>query len=224
MSHYQEGCQLRIDEIAAVMSLAGRQSIVGFQTEEIQNLTPEKVWSACCRLVRDQMMTQIDGKFRLCRELVDVMQPVCQADSILALTPASDLLPQVIYYVAERAVSMERTPYGRYILTPMGLEDIFQDLQERMEVDYPEEPQTADAQLEIDVQREDPREKLLGSAQFVMERLDSATGVRRDWLRLIRQGMDQWLQWTQGDTVCCEALTAELLQQRLQSLLRGETA
>lgn len=223
MSNYQEGCRLKLDEIAAVLSLAGKRSVVGFQTAQIQALTPEAVWNGCCRLMQDGMMTQIDGKFRLCPELVEVMQPVCQADTILALTPASDLLPQVIYYGWHRVVCMEQTVYGSYILTPLGPEDICADLQERMELEYSEEAPGQDAPLQIDVQREDPREKLLQAAQFVLERLDSVTGARRDWLRLVRVGMDQWLQWTQGEAICCEALTPALLQQRLQVLLRGDT-
>lgn len=224
MSNYQESCQLRMDEIAAVLSLAGRKSVVGFQTEDMRDLTPDKVWNGCCRLLRDEMMTQIDGKFRLCRELVDVMQPICQAGTVLALTPASDLLPQMLYYAADRITAMERTSYGRYVLTPMGPEDLFRDLQERMQIEYTEEPPPDEAELEIDVLQNDSREKLLVSAEFVLEAVDGATGVRKNWLRLVRQGMDQWLQWTWEGALCCEALTAQLLQQRLQLLLRGETA
>ncbi len=221
MSHYQEGCQLRFDEIAAVLSLAGRTSIVGFQTEEMAGLNQQVIWNACARLLRDQMMTQTEGKFRLCRELVDVMQPICQANLVLALTPKSDLLPQTIYYIADRVVSMERTAYGRYTLTPLGPEDLLCDIQDRMELEYPEEP-ALDGELEIDVQHTDTREKLLSSAVFLVEQLDGMTGARKNWLRLVRQGVDQWLQWTQGETLCCEALTKELLDKQLQALRRGE--
>lgn len=222
MSHYQEGCQLRLDEIAAVLSLAGKRSLVGFQTEEIRSLTPEKVWSACCRLVGDRMMTQIDGKYRLCPELVEVMQPVCMAEQILVLTPASDLIPQVIYYCSDRVVSMVCTTYGRYILTAMEPEALSADVTERMDISFEEEPGAQEADLEIDVQCADSRDKLLTGALFVVEQLDGTTGERRAWLRLVVRGMDRWLQWTQEDTVCCEELTDALLEKRLQALRRGD--
>lgn len=222
MSQYQEGCQLRLDEIAAVLSLAGKRSLVGFQTEEIQSLTPEKIWSACCRLVRDRMMTQIDGKFRLCPELVNVMQPVCMAEQILVLTPASDLVPQAIYYCSDRVASMECTPYGRYILAAMEPEELTGDVTERMDLSFEEESGAREAALEIDVQCTDSREKLLAGALFVVECLDGGTGERRGWLRLVVRGMDRWLQWTEKGTVCCEELTQALLEKHLQMLRRGE--
>ena len=222
MSQYREGCQLRIDEIAAVLALAGKQSLVGFQTEDLRSLTSEQVWNACCRLVRDQMMTQIDGKFRLCPELVEVMQPVCQAQTVLALTPASDLKLQVIYYCTDRVVSMERTAYGRYVLMAMGPEELAADVADRMELSFEEEQPGEESRLEIDVQREDSREKLLSGSLFVLEVLDGMTGTRRGWLRVAEQGMDRWLQWTQRHTVCCEELTEALLATLLQALQRGD--
>ena len=222
MSQYREGCQLRIDEIAAVLALAGKKTLVGFQTEDLRSLGSQQIWNACCRLVKDQMMTQIDGKFRLCPDLVDVMQPVCQAQRILALTPASDLLPQVIYYCTDRVVAMERTAFGRYVLTPMDPEEMIADLAERMELEFGEETGTEGAQLEIDVKPEDSRQTLLASALFVLEVLDGTSGTRRGWLRMVEQGMDRWLQWTQQNTLCCEELTEALLSNLLQALQRGD--
>lgn len=222
MNQYREGCQLRIDEIAAVLALAGKTSLVGFQTEDLRSLNSEQMWNACCRLVRDRMMTQIDGKFRLCPELVDVMQPVCQARLVLALTPASDLKPQAIYYCTDRVVSMERTAYGRYTLTPMGPKELPEDVADRMELSFEEETASGEVQLQIDVQTGDPRQKLLSGALFVLEVLDGTSGTRLGWLRVVEQGMDRWLQWTQRDTVCCEELTEALLSKLLQALQRGD--
>ena len=220
MSVLHEGCQLTIHEIAAVLSLSGKEAMIGFQNEDIQTVTQESMWNACCNLVRDAMMTQIDGMFRLSRELVDVMKPVCMARSILSLTPGSDGYAQLIFYSEDTVTSMERTPFGRYALMAMDREEVSDMLQEHLEIEFPEtEPGEEDLPPDVTVQISEPRESLLQGARFLLEQLDIGTGQRMGWARLIEQGVLSWLQWTEKGQIQCVPLTKETLTSLLRTLL-----
>lgn len=221
MSEYQESCRLRLEEIAAVLSLAGRKNLVGFRAEQL--LTREAVWNACCALLGDGLLTQTEGKFRISRELAEVMQPLCAPAAVLALTPGTDLAPQVLYYVSDRATALEQAVYGGYTLTPLGANEILQDLCDRLELEFPDYSQEDAQPPQAAVAPEDGTQKLLAGADFVLEQLDPETGHRRNWLRVLSVGMDRWLQWTQGPGLECEALTEELLQKVVQRLRKGET-
>lgn len=219
MNGYHEGCQLTMDEIAAVMSLAGRQAMVGFRTEDVENLTPEGLWSACCRLMRDAMMTQADGKFRLSRELAEVMRPVCQARGVLMLTPRSDLYAQVIYYAADTVCAMERTPFGRCVLRAMARGEVAEALAAHLELSYPEEmPEPEDQPPVITVTAASGRGELLEGALFLLERIDPVTGQRTGWVRVLEQGPLSWLQWTESEAIGCAPLTKQALSELLQTL------
>lgn len=222
MSEYHEGCQLTVSEIAAVMSLAGKRTMVGFCTEEAASVTAEDVWNACCALMRDRMMTQIDGKFRLCRELIQVMQPMYQASVLIVMTPSDDRFPQEIFYGADTVTAVTKTSYGRYLLTPMDRMDVTAEITERLEISFPEEKVDKDSELHSIVEPEAPREALLQNARFVLEQLRADTGARTGWLRVVDQGIFSWLQWTQKRDVMSEPLTRSGLDARVQALLRGE--
>ena len=133
MSVFQEGCQLNIDEIVAVMALAGKKALVGFRSEDVEQLSAQRIWEACAGLVRDAMMTQIDGKFRLCRDLMAVMQPMCQATAVVAVTPSRDQYPQQLLYRGETVTAMLPTPFGRYLLRPLAPEQVLSYLVEELE-------------------------------------------------------------------------------------------
>lgn len=219
MIEWNEGFQMTLDEIAAVVSLSGRQGMVGFRTEEMNNLTPERLWDACCRLMRDAMMTHVDGKFRLSRELMAVMRPVCLADSVLILTPASDLYAQVIYYVADQVCAMRPTPFGRFVLRLVERHELAEALETHLDLSYPE--QTAESETQppvITVATDADTRELLEGALFLLERVEPATGQRIGWIRVMEQGALSWLQWTDNKDIGCVPLTKQALSELLQTL------
>ena len=219
MIEFEEGCQLTIDEIAAVMALSGRPQMVGFRTADTENMTPERLWEACCRLMRDAMMTQVGGKFRLSRELAAVMKPLCQARSVLVLTPASDLYAQMIFYLAEQVCAMKSTPFGRFVLRPLERHEMAQMLEHHLELAYPREmPEPEDQPPTLTVTAESGSRELLEGARFLLERFDPVTGQRTGWGRVREQGPRGWLQWTVNNIIECVPLTGQSLSELLQTL------
>lgn len=219
MSAYHEGYQLTMDEIAAVVSLAGKQSMFGFQSEEIGQLTAEKLWDACCGMLRDNMLTQIGGKFRLNGELATVMRAICEANTVLSLMPGSDLHAQVLFYVADTVTAVERTPFGRYVLRAAAPEDLADIITEHMELTYPETAASVEWPPETALDWDAPQQTLLSGALFLVERLDAAQGKRTGWLRVTEQGVMRYLQWVKGTQLHCEPLTKDALTAALQMLL-----
>lgn len=223
MNNSHESCQLSLTEIAAIMSLAGKKNMVGFKPKTAEKLTAEAMWNACCSLMKDGMMTQIDGKFRMCRELVEVMKPICQARAVLILTPGSDLYAQKLYYAAEQVVSMQSAVYGGYLLKAMDEADLPQEIAEHLELVFSEQqPSAEDLPPEITVQLGDSRKNLAQGSLMLLEQLNAETGERSAWIRIVEQGVFKWLQWTERGKLCCEALTRERLEKLLNLLLRGE--
>ena len=219
MNGFHEGCQLTMTEVAAILSLAGKGTLFGFQTEDAQSLMADGFWNACCRLMRDSMMTQVNGKFRLSKELAEVMRPVCQAGSALVLTPGSDQHTQVIYYVADTVCAMENTGSGRCVLRAIECGEIASDLVDHVELIFPDhlpEPEEQPPMLTIVV--EDSREKLLEGAVLLAERFDITAGIRTGWIRIVEQGLFSWLQWADHGMISCEPLTKEAWSGLLQTL------
>ncbi|MBQ6839673.1 MAG: hypothetical protein IJO45_03165 [Oscillospiraceae bacterium] len=205
---------MTVEEIAAVASLAGKSRIVGFQPEEV--LTTEKLWSACCGLMGDGMLTQIDGKFRLNRELMAVMQPICQARSVVTLTPVSDLYAQLVLYNADTLTVMKKTPFGRIALTALAPKEGARMIADHMGLSEPEYlPEEEDLPPEITVNPGSSQQELLAGAQFLLERLDPETGVRTGWLRFVQQGVLSWLQWDEEEKILCQPFTMQLLSRWL---------
>lgn len=220
MSYDREGCLLSLDEIAAIMALSGKQNMIGFQTEEAEGLTREKLWNACCRLMADSMMTQIDGKFRMSRELVDVMRPACQARNVLAVTPASDLYPPMILWAADTVCAMKATPYGKYILIPVSRGETADVLAEEFDLSWWEiDGEKAELPPPICVAADAPREQLLEGCSVLMERLEPNTGIRLDWCRIVGAAAGGWLQWTRNDGLACAPLTRATLSDVLKIFL-----
>ena len=219
MSYDREGCLLTADEIAAIRVLSGKQTMIGFQTDETEQFSEEKLWNACCRLMKDSMMTQIDGKFRMSRELVDVMRPVCQAGSALVVSPSSDLYPQMILWGADTVCAMKAGHYGKYILTPLDRSETADFLAEELDLSWWEiDGMKAELPPEIHVARDMPREQLLEDCSVLLERLDPDTGMRLGWCRIVG-GSGGWLQWTETDALACAPLTREAMADVLKILL-----
>lgn len=226
MSNYKEGCTLTLEEIAAVLSLAGVQTLVGFHRERTGELTREKLVSACCSLMNDNMMTRINGKFRLCGSLAAVMKNLCRVTTLVAVNPPDDLHAQVIYYVSSEGVTaLEMGTHGRYVLTALEPEEVPEDLAGRMDLSFPEGQEKdgeASEAPELTTPAEDSRSALLEGAGFLAERLDAATGDTKAWLRSAEQDVAQWLQWSNADQTGCEPLTEENLTRLVLAIMRGE--
>lgn len=205
---------MTVEEIAAVASLAGKRRLVGFQAEEA--LTEEKLWSACCGLMRDGLLTQIDGKFRLSRELMAVLQPVCQAHSVVTLTPASELYAQLVFYAGDTVAVMKKTPFGRIALAALAPNEVAQTVADHMGLQEPEAlPGEEDLPPELTVTPGSSQQELLSGAELLLERLDPETGTRNGWLRLVQQGVLSWLQWDEGEKLLCQPFTMRLLSRWL---------
>lgn len=219
MKEYQEGYQLTMPEIAAIVSLSGRQALVGFPVEENEQLTAQKLTDALCGMMRDKMLTQMDGKYLLCSDLAAVMRPVCQAGSILSLLPAEDLYGQILFYLGDTITAMENTPFGRYALWSLEPRQLGQVLMDHMALTYPEVVPDGEPQQAITVSPDSAQEQLLADARFLVERLNGTDGRREGWLRVTQQGMDSWIQWTRQGTLACEPLTPQALNMALQELM-----
>ena len=219
MSMYHDGCQLTMTEIAAVMSLAGKHRLLGFSTEEANSLTAEKMWSACCKLMDDGMMTRIDGKFRLSRELMDVMYPICHARCVLVLTPKNDAVPQMICYCAETVTVMKQTPFGYVVLRTVDASDLGAVMYEHLDLADPElMPREIDPEGELQVFADSATDVLLSDAMFVIEMLDTEVN-RGGWLRVVEVGVHRWLQWSKFEQVSCCILTEDRLSDVMKRLL-----
>lgn len=217
MSNYREGCSLTLEEIAAILSLAGKDSLVGVQSDWAETLTGQKLVSACCALMRDKMMACIDGKFRMCHELVAVMENLCHASAVLVVTPSSNMFSQVVYYVAERVTSMEMKGKNRYVLRSMECNELPVDLAERMDVIFQEKAGNQQVEV-IPVETWDEQQVLLYEARFVIEQLDPDTGARNAWAR---QNGDL-IQWTAGGEIRSERLTESAWMRVVQFVSEGE--
>ena len=58
MNCERESWILSLDEIAAILSLVGRERFVGLAEMQAQPLQTQDILNACCRLLQDRMMTQ----------------------------------------------------------------------------------------------------------------------------------------------------------------------
>lgn len=222
MSDYREGCQLSAAEITAVLSLAGKKTVVGLPETEIIALTSEKLWNACCALMRDEMLSQTDGKFCPSKALMAVMQPMCQARCVLALTPASDMYAQTIFYVGDTVSTMTRASYGRYILRPIEAKEMAEQLMEQLELSFSEISGDGEEMPLVKVGVDEAQSELLKGAHFVVEQFHPDSGQRVGWLRLVEPGLTGWLQWTEKGGIQCEELSHESLDRLIRALLRGE--
>lgn len=194
MSIDREGWILSREEICAIASLVGMEQFVGFTGAQDRPLQEQDLLNACCALIRDRMMTQIDGKYRLSRGLAEVMQPVCTARTVLVLTPGIRPRGRRMYYIGQGVTAMEQTLRG-FALTRLERDELADALWEHMELEsepklpqpLPEPPAPAGASAS--------RDSLLRDSLCLLERLDAASGSPSGWLQLRR---DNWLEWTVG--------------------------
>lgn len=221
MSVLSEGCRLSFEELAAVLSLGGMESLVDFRWEHRQPLTGQALWSACCALVRDGVLLQKEDGFTLSPELFALLQPALESKTAMIMTPGSDRCAQMIYYGESRLTALERSPCGGYILTAMEAQELEEELVRRLELVYPQEPYPEGLLPEIPVEPDADWNTLLKHATMVVEQLELSTGRRIGWMRIVEQGIFTWIQWFRGDKICCEPLDQEVLIGLLRQFQEG---
>lgn len=219
MNCERESWILSLDEIAAILSLVGRERFVGLAEMQAQPLQTQDILNACCRLLQDRMMTQVDGKYRLSRALSEVVEPVCMAKTVLVLIPGRMRWERVLFYVGRGVTVLERSIRG-LALTRLDREALAEELWERVELHPEDEPPD---EIPLPPAASTLREELMVDASFLMEAMDPDTGSRRGWIRVRRQALqDNWLEWTQDGRVCQTFLSRRALADALSSILRGD--
>lgn len=224
MSEEREGFHLTIEEIAAVLAMGGKQKFVGFRGRNPGILTEERMLNACCAMLRDGIMTQIDGKFRLRRDLWEVMLPVYTADSLLLVTPADEGSRQLACYGSGPVTVVEPAVYGGYSLTAMEAGELAGQICRvlslecfREEIPAPQLPEEAGPGPDAD------REELLRGAVFVLEQISTDSNRRLRWLRCILVDGEPVLQWRERDETVYRLMTESCLQEALREMMRGVT-
>lgn len=220
MSYEREGWKLTIEEIAVILSMVGKEQFVGLAEAQTAQLQPQDLLNACCALLRDRMMTQVDGRYRLSRELAGVMEPVCLAKYVLMLVPGGGRRGIRMFYANRSVTSMEQSNRG-FIMTRLEAGELPDELWETMEL-LPAETMPESAPPAPDVAAS--KSQLLADASFLLENLDPNTGERCGWLRVRRQALrDVWLEWTEKGVVRQIPLNRRSLTEAIGSMLRGET-
>lgn len=218
MSIDRESWILSREEICAIASLVGMKQFVGFTGTGDRPLQEQDLLNACCALIRDRMMTQIDGKYRLSRGLAEVMQPVCTARTVLVLTPGMRPRGRRMYYIGRGVTVMEQTLRG-FALTRLEPEELADALWEHMELEADPKPPEGETEPPSPAVAYASRESLLRVSLFLLEQLDPSTGTERGWLRLRREA---WLEWTVGELVQQAPLSRNALAGAVSAMLGGE--
>lgn len=218
MSIEREGWKLSVEEIAAIQALSGQTQFVCLT--QARQLQPQQLLNACCSLVKDRLMTQTNGKYRLSRELAQVMEPVCRARMILSLMPGKGRRGQRLYYVGQSVTMMEQSAQG-VVLTQLETVELADVLWECMEL-HPVQEQHGPAPWCPEAFAD--REQLLRGAAYLVEKLDPFTGSRLGWLRILRQALNhEWVQWMPGRLVRQEPLDGRSFAAAIAMMLEGET-
>lgn len=209
MSGDTERLHLSMDEIAAILSMGGKKALVGFPPASGEGFTRERLWSACAGLVRDGLMTQIDGTYRLRKELFEVMQPLYAAKTALILTPADGRESQMVFYPAERITAVEPAAYGGFSLWTLDAGELGPCICDHLSLRFWDEA--------LPVPAQPPQAGEAAKSVLLLERADAETGLCTGRLRCAERGMEVWLETAAG----CEPLTPETLDAGLAALLRG---
>lgn len=221
MSGLSENCRLSFEELAAVFSLAGKNTLVDFRSEGDRALTGQDLWNACCALVRDGLLLQSGDGFAISSELFSLLQPALEGKTAMIMTPGSEAYAQMIYYGEGRLTALERSSCGGYLLTVLDARELEQDLAQRLELVYPEETDPTQLLAEIPVAADADWGTLLKNATMVLEQLELSTGQRIGWLRIVEQGIFHWIQWSRGGKVYCEPLLRDRMIGLLEQFQEG---
>ena len=219
----QESYYIKHNEFAAVMSMAGKKQLYCLADEQRGPMDEQALWTACCSMVADGMMTQTDGKFRLRRDWHELLTPVVFARQAMTLHASDSRIRPVMYYQYQDAITaLSATVYSGYSLTPISPDALIQYVLEHLalepyepvaEVPEPEQPEPVTPQWTA--------EQLLQKGIFVLEVADPDTGERRHWLRGVYYQCVPWLEWTHGNQINRRIMTAAHLEECLRSILEG---
>lgn len=224
MSEFQEAYRLSMDEILTILYLGGKETLFGFRPENMEPLTQQRMWMACCRLLEDGAMTQEDGDYWLDPDVLEIMLPLRDAKNVLILTPANDGCSQVAYYIADRITAMEPVIFGGYSLRTLAYEHLNGSILSHLGLKF-QTPELPEPEIvpQTGMHKLTQLDKLLGNAEFVLECMDAQKNFRKGWLRGFQQGLELWLEWTKGAAMRLMPLTPEGLGKALEELIRGET-
>lgn len=216
MSSNQERIYLNFQEIQSLLIMDGKQSMFGFQAEMGQQVCKEDIWENCCRLMTDGMITQQEGKFRLHRDLYNVLRPVCKAEYAWVLMPGTGDFSQIIYYMGEGLTAMVKNTYGGYSL--WNVEDLTDEVWEYATVNEGKAI-LENKRLRIglpDVWEDS--QSLLDDCVFLLELVETATAMRRRWIRGVKKDNTVILEWTEANRVASGKMTAEQLRMLLSRI------
>ena len=214
---------MKQNEFAAVMSMAGKKQLYCLNQENETAVDEQALWTACCSMVADGIMTQADGAFRLRRDWHELLTPVVFARNVLTLHASDSRIRPVMYYQHKEAMTaLSITAYGGFSLMPMYPDTLMQSLLEHLalepyepvvELTEPEEPEPVLPSWTL--------EQLLQKGIFVLEVADPDTGERRHWLRGVYDQCIPWLEWPHGEQINRTTLTAAHLDECLRSIVEG---
>ena len=221
MSGNQDGIVLRHQELVALLALGGKRRFYCYRPEEAA-YTEEEIWSICCSLMAEQMITQIDGQFGLRQDLYDVVMPILQADRALTLYIQSKE-PSVIFYIAYEGVAVKSTIFGRYSMQAMRDEDIVEELMAHDGIHYYDSIIPAQAANGLEqIPFCTSREQLIEQSDFLITVLKPDDGKIRAWLRGVQIGLEPWLQIADANETKQMVLTRENLCAGIIMLIRGD--
>lgn len=220
MSGNQDGIMLRHQELIALLALGGKQKLYCYCPEAAM-YTEEEIWSTCCGLMAEQMITQIDGQFGLRKDLYDVVMPILQADRALTLYIQSKE-PSAIFYVAHDVVAVKSTIFGRYSMQAMADEDVVEDIMTRDGIHYYDSIIPAQ-----ETNRLEPipfctsQEQLIEQSDFLITVVNPCDGKIRAWLSGVQNGTEPWLQIADEAGTKSMILTQKNLRAEITGLIRG---
>ena len=212
---------LRSDELHAIMAMGGAKVFFCFAEQSSAPVARERLLSATCDLQADGLLTQIDGQYRLRKDLFDVVYPIYQAKSALVLTAANTQKAQMIFYFGEQISALRKAHSDGYYLQPLTREELGSWITEYLEPEIYEPLTTApEFDMALSGSKDSPVTELLEHAEFVLELIDISTQRRTRWLRGLRSDFIMWSEYCADATVVMP-MTAEQLEEDLKKLTEG---
>lgn len=215
-----EAIYLQSDEIKAVLAMGGVKALFCF--DEIMKAadTREAILDACCRLMADGLMTQIDGKYRLRKDVFDVLYPISQAAHALVLTSSDTARGQVILYIGKDISAIRQTPFGGFYLQALTREETVTYITEQLAPDLSEAPTRADREPS-GLRPDTPVETLMESSDFLMEKVCLQSRQRQSWVRCVQWDFFPWLERCDADGITTEPMTEEAFCKAIHDLTEG---
>ena len=220
MSGNQDGIMLRHQELVALLALGGKQQFYCY-CPNVSAYTEQELWSSCCNLMAEQMMTQVNEQFQLREDLYDVIMPILQADKALVFR-IRKMEPSVIFYVANEAVAVESTIFGRYSMQMMEVEDVIERIMTQNCIHYYDSVSHPTGENEMESAAfHMPERQLVEQSIFLLTWVEPDDGKIRGWLRGVQNGAEPWLQVADETGTKSMILTQENFRAEVTKLVRG---